>query len=246
MLMVLSLAAYSQKATLYTVNTVKPKKGQKMAFEAAYKQHVAKFHASDSKVNVYEIMSGPNAGAYQIVEGGKSYADFDSTRPDAPAHNLDLDKNYFPLLEETMNATYVRIDSLSFRGDVTAESFIVNVRHLKQSLNQNDYRREQARAVKVLSNLKGGFWENFSFGYFEQLWDGSDPVTVTVRNLKDGFKSLERGFYGTGGGNNPSFRDEYVKLYGHSVWDERVKLMEGAVESTEPYIMKLRKDLSSK
>jgi hypothetical protein len=36
-----TIAAHSQK-TLSTVNTVKPKKGQKMAFEAAYKIHVSR------------------------------------------------------------------------------------------------------------------------------------------------------------------------------------------------------------
>ena len=38
-----TLAAYSQKTDLATVNTVKPKKGQKMAFEAAYKNTLQHF-----------------------------------------------------------------------------------------------------------------------------------------------------------------------------------------------------------
>ena len=46
LLMGTTLAAYSQKTDLTTVNTVKPKNGQKMALEEAYKLHMAKFHSA--------------------------------------------------------------------------------------------------------------------------------------------------------------------------------------------------------
>ncbi|TAL43802.1 MAG: hypothetical protein EPN92_09665 [Chitinophagaceae bacterium] len=245
LLMATTLAAYSQKTDLATVNTVKPKKGQKMAFEAAYKLHVAKFHKTEEKLQVYEVLSGEYIGYYHLVNAGRSYADFDKDRADASAHSLDLDKTFFPLLEETMNGTFRFVDSLSLRPQVEAEKFVVTVRHLKQALNFNDYRRELARSVKVLNNLKGGFFENLSYNFFDQLWDGSDQVTVTIRNLKDGFKSLESGYFPDAPAGSPSFRDEYVKQFGHTAWDERVKVMDAAVEKTEVYIMKLRKDLSS-
>jgi len=59
---------------LSTVNTVTPKKGQKMAFEAAYKAHVAKFHKGDQKIAVYEIITGPHAGSYHLVNSERSDA----------------------------------------------------------------------------------------------------------------------------------------------------------------------------
>lgn len=240
-----SLTAYSQKTDLATVNTVKPKAGQKMAFEAAYKIHVAKFHKAEEKLNVYEILSGTYAGYYHIVNSGRSFADMDKERPDATAHSLDLDKTFFPMLEETKNGTYRFVDSLSLRPDVVAEKFVVTVRHLKQTVVLADYNRELARSAKVLKNLKSGFFENLSLSFFDQLWDGTDQVTVTIRNLKDGFKSLETDYYGAAPAGSPSFRDEYVKQFGHTAWDDRVKVMDGAVDKTEVYIMKLRKDLSS-
>ncbi len=242
LLSVLTVAAYSQNANLSTVNTVRPKKGQKMAFEANWKQHLAKFHKADNKQAVYEILSGIHAGSFHLVNGQRSYADLDKDRADANAHNLDLDKTFFPLLEEqSMNATYRYVDSLSFRTDVQAEKFIVNVRHIKLSL-EGDYRRESARGAKILNKTTGKFFENLSIAVFEQLWDGSDPVVVTIRNLKDGFQSLDMDFYGPLGN---SFRDEYIKAYGTADWDKRTKLLEDAVVKNEQYIMKLRKDLSS-
>ena len=90
---------------------------------------------------------------------------------------------------------------------------MVNLRHIKASL-QEDYRLESARTVKILSKLKGTFWDNLSFNLFEQLWDGSEPVVVQIRNLKDGFKSLEPNYYGAATTGAPTFKDEYVKAYG--------------------------------
>lgn len=243
--MAISLTAFSQKKDLVTVNTVKPKLGQKMAFEAAYKLHVAKFHKADEKIGVYEILSGDYAGYYHLVNGERSYASMDGERPDAAAHSADLDKNFFPYLEDTRNGTYRFMDSLSLRADVVAEKFVVNVSHLKQDLNINDYRRELSRNVKIYLNMKQVFFANLSFAFYEQLWDGSDQTTVSIRNLKDGFKSLEPNYFGTNPPGTPNFRDDYVKEYGHTAWDDRVKLMEGAVVKSEQYIMRQRKDLSS-
>ena len=243
--MATTLAAYSQKTDLTTVNSVKPKKGQKMAFETNYKLHIAKFHKGDEKISTYEILSGSYAGYYHLVNSGRAFADFDKDRPDATTHSLDLDKTFFPLLDETINGTYRFVDSLSLRPQTEAERYVVTVRHLKQTLNTGDYTRELARAVKVLSSLKGAFFENLSFSFFDQLWDGSDQVTVTIRNLKDGFKSLETGYYAPAPEGSPNFRDTYSKMYGNNAWDERVKILDGAVDKTEVYIMRMRKDLSS-
>jgi hypothetical protein len=245
LLMAVSLTALSQKKDLATVNSVKPKLGQKMAFEAAYKLHVAKFHKAEEKIGVYEILSGEYAGYYLLVNGERSFSDFDKERPDAAAHNLDLDKNFFPYLEDTRNASYRFMDSLSLRADVVADKYVVSIAHLKSDLNMADYRTELGRNVRIYLKMSHVFFANLSYAFYEQLWDGSDQVTVSVRNLKDGFKSLEQNYYGTNPPGTPSFREAYTKEYGSTAWDDRVKLLEGAVIKAENYIMKQRKDLSS-
>lgn len=241
LLAITTLSAYSQKTSLTTVNTVKPRAGQKMAFEAAYKAHVAKFHKGDEKLNVYEVLSGTYIGYYHLVNAASTFEGLDKERPDAAAHNLDLDKNFFPLLEVTMNGTFRFMDSLSIHKDIVSDKAIVNVRHINPSM-EADYRKESAKGVKAINNLSDKFWQNLNVSVFEQIWDGSDPVVVSIRGLKDGFQSLETDFYGSTGS---SFKDEYVKQYGTADWDKRVKLFDDAVVKTETYIMRYRKDLSS-
>ncbi len=242
LLMGIVITGHSQRTDLVTVNTVKPKKGQKMAFEAAYKQHVAKFHKTNERIFVYEILSGDYTGYYHLVNTGRSFSDFDKERPDAAAHDLDLDKTFFPLLDDTRNGTYRFMDSLSLRPDTTAGAFVLTINHLKQGLVIADYRRELARGVKINSSITTGFVSTLSTNYYEQLWDGSDQTTVVIRNLKGGFKDLEPPATPAGG---PTFRELYEKQYGGAAWDERVKLFDGAVIKSEQYIMKFRKDLSS-
>jgi hypothetical protein len=76
------------------------------------------------------------------------------------------------------------------------------------------------------------------------LWDGSNQVTVIIRNLKNGFKDLEPPSSPVPPAS-PTFREAYEKAYGGAAWDDRVKLLDGAVVKSEQYIMRWRKDLSS-
>lgn len=239
-----SLAVNAQKKDLLMVNTVKPKLGQKMAFEAAYKVHIGKFHKAEEKLNVYEIITGKYSGYYHLVNSGRSYADFDKERADANTHSLDLDKTFFPYLDNTKNGVYRWMDSMSFHPDMQAERFIVNVRTISMSL-QEDYRRELKRSVMIFNKMKGKFWDALSLNVYEELWDGSEPIVVTIRNLKDGMASLEPNFYGAADPSAPSFKDEYIKAFGTLDWEKRDKLMTDAVVKNEQYVMKLRKDLSS-
>ncbi len=237
--------ANGQGKTLYTVNIVKPKAGQKAAFEAGWKTHLAKFHNTSDKRNVYEIMSGEWAGYYQIVEGPISYADMDAEKPMAKEHGPDLDKNYFPMLEDKrMNGTYRWDDTASLNGKVEADKFLVTVTHVKNTM-MTETVRESRRGALIQAKINPA--NRFSANVYTQLWSGSDPVRVSVRNLKDGFKELENNYYGPNTIGPNAFKDAYVADYGQDAWDARQKVMDNNanVQSREVYIMRLRKDLSS-
>ena len=239
--------ANSQGKTLYKVSMVKPKSGMKSAFEASWKVHLAKFHKTEDKRTVYEVLSGPHSGEYHIVEGPIAYADMDIERPNAKEHGLDLEKNFSPYLEpNSMNATYRWDDTASFNGKVTADKFQVTVTHVKLNMITETIREGRRGS---LINAKLFPTSRFSANVYTQIWSGSDPVRVFIRNLKDGFKELETDYYGPNPmANQPNaFRDAYIKEYGYDAWDARSKVLDNNanVESREVFIMKLRKDLSS-
>lgn len=239
--------ASGQGKTLYTVNFVKPKSGMKSAFEASWKKHLAAFHKTSDKRTVYEVMSGPRTGEFHIVEGPIAYADMDAEKPNAKEHGLDLEKSFFPMLEdERMNATYRWDDTASFNGKVTAEKFLVTVTHLKMG-TQAGTMRESRRGSLLQAKLNPT--SRFSSNTYVQIWQGTRSTIVSIRNLKDGFKELENNYYGPNPmANQPNaFKDAYIKDYGQEAWDARSKLLDdnANIESREVFIMKLRKDLSS-
>lgn len=241
--------ASGQGKTLYTVNFVKPKAGMRSAFETNWKAHLAKFHKTENKRMVYEVVSGSHIGEYHIVAGPIGYADMDTERFNAKDHGLDLEKNFSPYLEdERLNATFRHDDTASFNGSVTAEKFQVTVTHLKMGTQQATM-REARRGSLIQAKLNPN--PTFSGNTYVQIMQGTKSVMVQIRNLKDGFKELDNRYFPPNPnppaqGTNP-FKDAYIKDYGQEAWDARSKLLDNNanIESREVYLMKLRKDLSS-
>ena len=239
--------ANGQGKTLYEVNVLKPKAGMKSAFEAAWKAHLAKFHKTEDKRTVYEVLSGPHNGEYHIVEGPIAYADMDTERPNAKDHGMDLEKTFSALVEpNSKNATFRRDDSSSLNSNVKAENFLVTITHVKWGMISETI-REGRRGTQIFAKINPT--SRFNSTVYTQIWSGSDPVRVSIRALKDGFKELETDYYGPNPlANQPNaFRDAYTKEYGYDAWDARSKVLDNNanIESREQYIMKLRKDLSS-
>jgi len=236
---VASISVLAQGNTLFSVEMVKPKTGQASAFETAWKMHLTKFHNGDSKRAVYEILSGPNTGCYLLVDGPSSFADMDKERADMAAHDKDYETNCASKVEmDGGNMVYRWVDTLSYKGDVQADKYIVTITHVKNG-KMPDYMTEM-RKVNQLAAIMN---PRVSFNRYVQMWSGSDPVMVTVSNLKDGFKELEQGYNGL---KPDDFKNAFIKEYGQAGWDNYQKVTGDDIQSREVYIMKLRKDLSSK
>ncbi len=130
-------------------------------------------------------------------------------------------------------------DTLSYNMNVQADKFLATVTHVKPG-KMSDYLQEVKRAVNT--NMK----RNVPWGAstYVQNFTGSDPVVVNIRTLKDGWKELETNYF-----NRPQneMRDVYVKEYGQAMWDKRTStFLTDNTNSSETYLLKHRKDLSSK
>ena len=230
--------ASGQGKTLYEVNFVKPKAGMKSAFEASWKMHLDKFHKTTDKRMVYEVVSGPESGTYVIVEGPFSYADMDKTLPNSKEHGLDLEKNFTPKLEPGGDNFNVRwADTLSHKGDVKAEKFLLTITVVKDG-KMGEVLTEIRRGVLINTKLNSPF----SYNTMIKQQAGSNPTIISIRNLGDGYKELEADYFKL---PQNGFRDAYIKDYGQEDWDKRVKLLVDNRVSQEQHFEVLRKDLSS-
>ncbi len=239
LLLAATIFANGQGSTLYRVNVVKPKLAMRSAFEASWITHLNQFHNTTDKRNVYEVVSGPELGSFVIVEGPFSYADMDKTSPTAKEHLLDLEKNYFPKLENTNGSFMVSwVDSLSFNGNSTAEKFLITTTVVKDG-KLAGYLIELRRNVLIYTKTN----QPFSLNILIKQQAGSNPTIVSIRNLKDGFKEMESGYFKLA----PYWlRDAYIAEYGQLAWDNRLKLLVDDVVSREQHFEKIRPDLSSK
>ena len=234
-----TVSVFGQGSTLYRVNVVKPKGGMRSAFEASWKMHLDKYHKTTDKRSVYEVTSGTGNGSYVIVEGPVSYADMDKANPTAKDHALDLEKNFTPKLDVTgTNSVYRWADTLSYHGDARAENVLVTVTVLKDG-KMGEYLTEIRRNVLINTKINSPVSNNVMVKQFA----GTEPVIVTLRNLKNGFKELDADYFKMTPG---AFKDAYIADYGQEAWDKRVKLLVDDVVSREQHFEKARPDLSSK
>ena len=74
----------SQNQTVINASRYFPKADKVMEFEKALVAHIQKFHSGDWKWRVYEIQTGPDAGGYEVIEGPKTWDEFDKRETLAP------------------------------------------------------------------------------------------------------------------------------------------------------------------
>jgi hypothetical protein len=237
LLTLVTITGFSQGQKLYNASFVKPKLGQSAAFEQAWKTHVLKFHGSDRKVSVFEVLTGKHAGTYQLIDGPSAWADMDKEKTATAAHDADWEKSIAPKLESADgDYVYRHADTLSYQGDVSAEKSQVTIYNIKSG-KFADFTAETKRGVEVNKKINAPWTYNT---YVRQL-SGSSPQMVVVSNYKDGFKQMESGYYPSTG---DAFKKAYLEMYSQASWDKRMTMQQDLLENYETFLRKYRADLS--
>jgi hypothetical protein len=233
-----SLTVFAQKKTLYQSSMVKPKIGQAIQFENAWKAHLVKFHKGDDKRMISQIMSGDYAGWYHFSDGPHEYADMDSDNPKKAAHDLDYEMNVASkVAEETGVHTYRFVDTLSYNPGQQATKFVYAIYNLKSGKTQ-DLMAELKRALVVSEAISS---QGSGMVYIKQM-SGISPQILVVSRLKDGFKQLETNYFP---GMTDKFKEQYIKMHGQEQWNKRLVMLPEICNSIEVMMVKSRPDLSS-
>ena len=110
--------AFAQTKNVVTAERVYAKPDKVHEYEKALTAHVQKYHKGDWAWRVYTVESGPEAGAYHIVEGPKSWDGLDKRENLGEAHQTDYDKNVMPLTNTDRGSTTYA----TFREDLSTIS----------------------------------------------------------------------------------------------------------------------------
>lgn len=231
--------AAAQPGKLYTVEMIKARAGEMAAFEAAWQTHVSLFHANDKKTRyVFSILSGPQMGYYQLMEGPASYAAMDGVNPQKRAHDLQYDEQVLPKIAvREGNRLFELVDSLSYRAAVYPEKIWVSVFHLKRGALPS-FLSELKRTADIDKKINS----NASYRCYVLQLGGSVDQVMLITHLSQGFAQLEAGHFPA---VPEAFKKAYMETYSAKQWNRRETILQELVDFSDSYIAKLNKELSS-
>lgn len=233
LLMLIPFLSISQTKNVISTNRVFPKVDKQLEFEKALAAHAQKYHTGDVRWRVFDIVSGPDAGGFHIVEGPKTWESEDTRGDINVEHNNDWHKNVTIYLTDRSSSGYsVYVDSLSTIaiGDYSDK---VQITHIYPKMGCN---------MKVLTMLKKlkAVWaaEGSTMAVYEVSASGA-PQFAIARRFKQGLKEKADGF-------RKPFKAAYEKIHGVGSYDlylDEIKLYYDDVWSE---LIFYRADLSSK
>lgn len=209
---------------------VKP--GHDKAFRAALTAHAQKFHTGDVRWRVGEIMSGPDGGGYQIVEGPTSWTALDDRGDLGADHQADFDQNITPHIE--------RISSDSYAAFQEELSCVKMEQWSNKVMSMHYYVRpgRGALAYDVLKRFKA-LWEKrgLNVAVWASRFSGPTQYTAAFR-LKNGWKDFDL--------DGISNREAANALWGSAAFDGLMADMAQAFEKVSSELVNYDPALGSK
>lgn len=227
------LFGMAQNKNVISVNRVFPKVDKVLEFEKALAAHAQKYHIGDWKWRVFEVQSGPDAGAYHITEGPTSWEAIDGRGNLGTEHNIDWNKNVTIYLTERGTSSYsVFQDSLSTVA-MTDYTDKINVTHWFPKVGWGNKLND---IIKKMKNV----WVagNESIAVYNASSSGPAQVTIVTR-YKQGLKERVTGF-------RRPFKERYEAANGADSFDEYLATIRDYLDKSWSELLFLRADLSSK
>lgn len=160
--------------------------GDEDAFRKAFAAHVAKYHKGNWSLHVSQVLSGPDEGAFLVVDGPNSWTEFED-RPDlGPDHEKDYAENIRPHIERETPEYYFTFEpdaSTSPAPAFSATKTLIRYYYVKPG-----------SASRLLASLKllKPLWEKRrqDVAVWSTFFSG-EPAYVLAIRMKNGWKDLD-------------------------------------------------------
>jgi hypothetical protein len=217
-----------------SAHRVFPKVDKVAEFEKAIAAHAQKFHSTGKvRWRIFQIMSGPGYGGYQITEGPVSWDDLEARGDISTEHTADWNKNVAPFLNDRGTHTYSTYEENLSTIALTDYSDWIQITRL-------NYKPGYAADVRAtIEKMKKAWIETKSTVAVYASSSSGEPAFALVTRYKQGLKERNTGF-------RPPFRDVYEKLNGRDSWNDFNNMLKTAIESSSTELLKFRADLSAK
>ena len=233
MILALPLIGIAQNKNLISATRYFPKTDKVVQFEKTLAAHAQKFHKGDQHWRVWTVETGPDAGAYMVVEGPTNWDGVDKRGDLGEVHMKDWQTTVQPLLNDKYETMY-----LMFRPELStvaqndyAEKIYINHLFVKPG-----YRGE------IMSNLENMKKLHEADGASVAVYDASssgEPQFVVVTRYKKGLK--ERDVRMT-----EDFSTRFTKANGNGSFEKWLTNYKDGVVKQWSEILYLKPELGSK
>lgn len=230
----LPLSLLAQDKNVVTVDRYWPKADKVQQFEKALAAHAQKFHKGDVQWRVFTVESGPEAGAYQVVEGPTSWDALDKRGDISKAHMDDWNMNVQPNLTDRVTTAY-----LTYRADL---STVLLTDYSDKIAVQHVYFRPgyYADMQNMIQELKKTWAENDQHVAVYEASSSGEPQFIYVTRYKNGLGDRVAL-------SKTPMATVFAKVNGgQSAWDRYIQNVRQAVERQWGEMLFYKADLSSK
>lgn len=217
-----------------TISTFRiwPKAGHEDQLKAALTAHAKKWHSGKWAWRVYEVLSGPDGGAYHIVEGPNSWTDLEGRGDFGAEHMKDFPTNILPHTEKISPESYMTYNeagSTSPAGAFSTKAAITIYQPKPGRLGQLLAQFRMSKAAAEKDGINVAIWVSYASG---------EQRVAVVRRFKNGLKDLDE--------DGPNFRRTMDGLYGAGATDRHFEQIEANVASISSEMIEYQPELSTK
>jgi hypothetical protein len=229
----LPFLVFSQTKNVVSSDRLFPKNDKVVEFEKALTAHAQKYHTGDWSWRVYEILSGPDARGYQVVEGPNSWAQLDARGDISPEHRMDFLQNVSPLTTE-QNTTFYGV----YREDLSTTQLTAFTD--KIAITHVYIKPGFGPAFEELFKKAKKAWEagNETVAVYTASSSGP-PQYMIVNRYKEGWKERDSSY-------RKPFKDRYNTVNGDGSYDNYLEGIQKYVDHSWGEMLIYRKDLGSK
>ena len=207
------------------------KGGHEAALDKALAEHARMYHKGHWKWRVYEVLSGPDGGSYQITEGPNSWTILDDRADISAEHTKHYDTKLTPHIEKSSPQAYLTYEEKLSTTGIGAWSTKATITHIYLKPGRTKAYMAALASYRAVWEKQGRnvvVYRSFASG---------PPQLVIVGRLKIGFKDFDA--------DNSVTSEVFDSVNGAGSYDKYLEEVSRDVESMVGEMIEFKPELSS-
>jgi len=232
-LLLLSMAVTGQEKNVLSATRIFAKADKVPELEKALAAHAQHYHTGDWKWRIFEIMSGPDAGGYQINEGPNNWATLDKRADLGAAHTADWGKTVGSLITEAGSSSFAVYNAELSTVQLTDYSDKIMISRMFPKPGMLNAVEDMVKKLKKVWQATGE-----TVAVYTATASGP-PQFILVTRMKTGLREMDPSVM-------KPLPERFDATYGAGSWQSYLADYAKNVDSRWSELLAYRADLSSK